>query len=134
MGRVSLCSDSRHICRLSSADPAFCSSDASGGGTISGSAHPMRVQRDPWVGKTIPATNISSRYRQAMERLLTIEEIADILQMPPGWVKQQIRMDYLEGVMLGLEWRIEPEALRSFVADRRIMTPLLEAVRDPEPQ
>ncbi len=69
-----------------------------------------------------------------MERLLTIDDVADVLQMPPGWVKQQIRMDYLEGVMLGVEWRIEPEALRKFIADRRTLTPLLVAVRDPEPQ
>jgi hypothetical protein len=43
-------------------------------------------------------------------------------------------MDYLEGVMLGLEWRIEPEALRNFVTDRRTLTPLLEAVTDSEAQ
>lgn len=69
-----------------------------------------------------------------MERLLSIDDVADLLQMPQGWVEQQIRMDFLEGVLLGHEWRIEPEALCRFVADRRTMTPLLEAVPATEPQ
>jgi hypothetical protein len=65
-----------------------------------------------------------------MERLLTIDDVADLPRMSHGWVEQQVRMDYLEGVLLGFEWRIEPEALRPCVADRRTMTPLLEAVPD----
>jgi hypothetical protein len=68
-----------------------------------------------------------------MERLLTIDNVADLLQMPLGWVEQQIRMDLLKGVLLGFEWRIEPEALRRYVADRRTLTPLIEAVPDTEP-
>ena len=67
-----------------------------------------------------------------MERLLTIEDVANFLQMPLGWVEQQIRMDYLEGVLLGFEWRIEPEALRRYVADCRTPTSRLEAVPDTE--
>ena len=67
-----------------------------------------------------------------MERLLTTEDVANILQMPLGWVEQQIRMDYLEGVLLGFEWRIEPEALRRYVADRRTPASRLEAVSDTE--
>ena len=42
------------------------------------------------------------------------------------------RMDYLEGVLLGFEWRIEPEALRRYVADRRTPASRLEAVSDTE--
>lgn len=68
-----------------------------------------------------------------MERLLTLDDVADLLQMPHGWVEQQIRMNHLEGVLLGFEWRIEPEALRRYVADRRTLTPLIEAVPDTEP-
>ena len=85
-------------------------------------------------GKGFPASSVASGYRRTMERMLTIDDVADLLQMPQGWVQQQIRMDYLEGVMLDLEWRIEPDALRQFVADRRTLTPLLEAVPDTDPQ
>lgn len=69
-----------------------------------------------------------------MDPLLAIEDVADFLQMPRGWVEQQIRMGYLEGVLLGFEWRIEPEALRRYVADRRTVTHLLDAVPDNEAQ
>jgi hypothetical protein len=68
-----------------------------------------------------------------MERLLTLDDVADLLQMPHGWVEQQIRMNHLEDVLLGFEWRIEPEALRRYVADRRTPTSRLEAVPDTEP-
>jgi excisionase family DNA binding protein len=46
-----------------------------------------------------------------MERLLTIDQVADLLQMTPRFVEQQIRLDYLEAVLIGTEWRIEPAAV-----------------------
>ena len=44
-------------------------------------------------------------------------------------MKQQIRLDYLEDVMLGLEWRIEPSAVVSYIETRKTLTPLLSGRR-----
>ena len=59
-----------------------------------------------------------------MERLLTIDQVADLLQMTPGFVEQQIRLGYLEVVLIGTEWRIEPAAFDRYVEARKADSPL----------
>lgn len=60
-----------------------------------------------------------------MERLLTIEDVADLLQMPPRFVEHQIRMAYLDVIQIGNEVRIEVPAYRRYVENCKAMTPLV---------
>lgn len=60
-----------------------------------------------------------------MERLLTVDDVADPLQMPPRFVGQQIRLDHLECVIVGTEIRIEPSSYRQYLEHRKTLTPLV---------
>ncbi len=60
-----------------------------------------------------------------MERLLTIEDVADLLQMPPGFVEQQIRANYLDIIKIGNEVRIEASAYLRYIENRNAVTPLV---------
>jgi len=60
-----------------------------------------------------------------MEQLLTIEDVAELLQMTPRFVEQQIRLDYLEAVIIGTEVRIDPAAYREYLENRKTLTPLV---------
>jgi excisionase family DNA binding protein len=60
-----------------------------------------------------------------MEQLLTIEDVAELLQMPPGFVEQQIRMNYLDIIKIGNEVRIEAPAFRRYIENRNAVTPLV---------
>jgi len=64
-----------------------------------------------------------------MERLLTIEDVADLLQMSPRLVEQQIRAGFLEFIRIGNEVRIEPSSLRRYIENQKSMTPLVEQQR-----
>ncbi len=60
-----------------------------------------------------------------MEQLLTIEDIAELLQMPPRFVEQQIRLNYIDVIKIGNEVRIEPSAYRQYLENRKTVTPLV---------
>jgi hypothetical protein len=60
-----------------------------------------------------------------MERLLTIDDVADLLQMTPRFVEQQIRLDYIEAFVVGTDLRIEPEAVRRYVDNRKAVSPFV---------
>ena len=60
-----------------------------------------------------------------MEQLLTIEDVADLLQMPPRFVEQQIRANYLDIIQIGNEARIEASAYRRYIENRNAVTPLV---------
>lgn len=60
-----------------------------------------------------------------MERLPTIEDVAALLQMPPGFVEQQIRANYLDIIKIGNEIRIEASAYRRYIENRNAVTPLV---------
>lgn len=60
-----------------------------------------------------------------MERLLTIEDVTDLLQMPARFVERQIRMAYLDVIQIGTEVRVEAPAHRRYVENREAMTPLV---------
>jgi excisionase family DNA binding protein len=53
-----------------------------------------------------------------MEDLLTLEDVARILQITPYTVRKYINQGKLEGVMVVGRWRVRPEALRKFVENR----------------
>ncbi len=60
-----------------------------------------------------------------MEQLLTIEDVAELLQMPPVFVEQQIRANYLDIIQIGNEIRIEAPAFRRYIENRNAVTPLV---------
>ncbi len=60
-----------------------------------------------------------------MESLLTIEDVADLLQMSPRFVEQQIRLDYIEALIVGTDVRIEPEAVRQYIENRKTVSPFV---------
>jgi excisionase family DNA binding protein len=60
-----------------------------------------------------------------MEQLLTIEDVAALLQMPVGWVEQQIRLDFIEALIVGTDVRIEPEAVQQYIENRKAVSPFV---------
>jgi len=44
--------------------------------------------------------------------------------MPERFVEEQIRLDHLDGIVIGNEWRIEPSALVDYIEACRTVTPL----------
>ena len=62
-------------------------------------------------------------------RLLTIADVADYLQMSEGFVLREIQLDNLEAVYIGYDWRIEPSAVVAYIETRKTLTPLLSGRR-----
>jgi hypothetical protein len=60
-----------------------------------------------------------------MEQLLTIDDVADLLQMTPRFVEQQIRLDFIEALVVGTDLRIEPDAVRRYVENRKAVSPFV---------
>lgn len=60
-----------------------------------------------------------------MERLLTIDDVADLLQMSPRFVEEQIRLDYIEALIAGSELRVEPQAVRRYIEIRKAVSPFV---------
>jgi len=77
------------------------------------------------VGESFPAPILSTGLRQPMVQLLTIEDVAELLQMSPRFVEQQIRLDYLDIIKVGNEVRIEPSAYRQYLENQEAVTPLV---------
>ena len=58
-----------------------------------------------------------------MDRLLTVEEVAEILQVPTSWVYERTRrrgLERLPHVKLGKYLRFEERAVRDFLDRQRI--------------
>jgi excisionase family DNA binding protein len=55
-----------------------------------------------------------------MEKLLTPEQVADILQVSVKTVKNWLRAGKLQGIKTGQLWRIEPEALDEYLNRQRV--------------
>ena len=70
-----------------------------------------------------------ARIVESVERLLTIEDVADLLQMTPRFVEQQIRLDFIEAIIVGTDIRIEPAALRRYVESRKTVSGLIRQQR-----
>ena len=64
------------------------------------------------------------------DRLLTVDDVAGYLQVAPRFVEEQIRLDYIEAILLGTDWRIRPSSLTDYLDARSTMTPILRLVRD----
>lgn len=59
-----------------------------------------------------------------MERLLTIDDVADLIQMSPRFIQQQMRLDFIEAIVVGTDVRIEPEAAvaKRYVENRKTVS------------
>jgi excisionase family DNA binding protein len=62
-------------------------------------------------------------------RLLTIADVADYLQMSESFVLREIHLDNLEAVYIGYNWRIEASAVVAYIETRKTLTPLLSGRR-----
>jgi hypothetical protein len=58
------------------------------------------------------------------DRLLTMGDVARYLQTSERFVEEQIRLDHLDGIVIGDEWRIEPSALVDYIEACRTVTSL----------
>ena len=52
--------------------------------------------------------------RMAVEHFALATDVADYLQMPEPFVQHEIRMEYLQAIYIGYDWRIEPLDLTRF--------------------
>jgi excisionase family DNA binding protein len=62
-------------------------------------------------------------------RLLTIPDVADYLQMSEYFVLTEIQRDNLEAVYIGWDWRIEASAVVDYIEEPKTLTPLLSGRR-----
>ena len=62
-------------------------------------------------------------------RLLTIGDVADYLQMSECFALTEIQRDNLEAVCIGWDWRIEASAVVGYIEERKTLTPLLSGRR-----
>ena len=51
--------------------------------------------------------------------------LAEYLQMPEGFVERELRLDNLDALYIGYDWRMEPPASAQYVEARRTVTPLM---------
>ncbi len=61
--------------------------------------------------------------------LLTITDVAEYLQMPETFVEHEIRMEYLQALYIGYDWRIKPSALVDYIEAKRTLTPIVSRGR-----
>jgi excisionase family DNA binding protein len=52
-------------------------------------------------------------------RLLTIGDVADYLQMSDDFVEREIHLDNIDAIHIGDDWRIEPSAVVDYIEPRR---------------
>jgi excisionase family DNA binding protein len=57
-------------------------------------------------------------------RLLTIGDVADYLQMSDDFVEREIHLDDLEAIYIGDDWRIEPSAVVDYIETHRTLSRL----------
>ena len=55
-------------------------------------------------------------------RLLTISDVADYLQMSDDFVEREIHLDNLDAIYIGDDWRIEPSAVVDYIETRRTLS------------
>lgn len=58
-----------------------------------------------------------------IERLYTVEEVAEYLHVQPSTVRFYLRGGQLGGILMGKAWRVTESDLEAFVAERRAQTP-----------
>ena len=58
-----------------------------------------------------------------IEKLYTVEDVAEYLSVKPSTVRFYLRGGQLKGVLLGKAWRVAESDLEAFVAERRAQTP-----------
>ena len=79
------------------------------------------------IAKSSPETHDDVGYCRVVihDRLLTVTDVADYLQMSKDYVLNEIDHDYLEAIYLSTTWRIEPSALIDYIEMRKTMTSYL---------
>jgi excisionase family DNA binding protein len=68
------------------------------------------------------ASAVNQRIGAAEHALLTVEDVAALLKVPPSWVYERTRkrsMDRLPGFRLGKYWRFREEDLFEWLARQR---------------
>jgi excisionase family DNA binding protein len=55
-------------------------------------------------------------------RLLTISDVADYLQMSDDFVEREIHLDNLDAIYIGDDWRIEPSAVVDYSETRKTLS------------
>ncbi len=75
------------------------------------------VLREPWVGRI--------NHDRVLEKLHTVDEVADLLQVPRSWIYQRTRRrgaEQLPHIKLGKYLRFEEDAIRAFLERQRART------------
>lgn len=60
-------------------------------------------------------TKIARKGAKSMERLLTVEQVADRLQLTPDLVRELLRRRKLRGARLGKYWRVREADLNAYI-------------------
>ncbi len=55
-----------------------------------------------------------------MEKLLTTEQVAELLQIHINVVREWLKKGKLPGIKLGREWRIDPRDLEEFLEKNKV--------------
>ena len=50
-----------------------------------------------------------------MEKLLTTEQVAELLQIHINVIRKWLKEGKLPGIKLGREWRVDPQDLEAFI-------------------
>ena len=57
-----------------------------------------------------------------MDKLYTVQEVADLLQVHPKTIKNYIESDKLKASWFGNRWRIKKETVKRFIDERERTT------------
>jgi excisionase family DNA binding protein len=69
------------------------------------------------------AAKVEVIHRPDADSLLTVEEVADILRVPPSWVYERTRRrasDRIPGFRLGKYWRFREADVRAWIERQRV--------------
>ena len=72
-------------------------------------------------GFSIVVSCFQIMYNKGMEKLLTPEDIAEILGIHIETVRRFAREGRLVGVKIGLDWRFKREDVEEFIEERRMV-------------
>lgn len=54
-----------------------------------------------------------------MEALMTVDQVAEHLQMNPQVVRRWLQDGRLPGIKIGREWRVDPNDLKAFIESKK---------------
>jgi len=65
---------------------------------------------------------MAKRRRKAREPDLTVQDVAEVLQVSEQTVTRRIRTGQLEAYVVGRQYRVEASALERFKRERKVVT------------